>query len=271
MNILRALLKLFSFLAATLFMYSLIMLCLLVAVFGLNYEKLRGYLLRTWGKMCCYIIGVKLDVNNQPPDPPFLLVSNHLSYLDVFVLFSQLRCLFVAKSDVKSWPLMGFIIRTCGILFIDRNRKRDVTRVNTLISKNINANQGVILFPEGTTSPGMDILPFRTSLLQYPAAKNFPVSFVAISYDTPAGELPAYESVCWWDDTPFFVHFFELLKMKEIYAKVNFGKEKIVENDRKLLAEKLQHAVQTEFIPVIPKPQFKKKHGEFKSVFDAKN
>lgn len=237
----------------------------------MNYEKLRGYLLRTWGKLCCRIIGIKLDVTNSPPEPPFLLVSNHLSYIDVFVLFSQLRCLFVAKSDVKSWPLMGFIIRTCGILFIDRNRKRDVTRVNELISKNINPNQGIILFPEGTTSPGMRILPFRTSLLQYPASENFPVSYVAISYETPADEPPAYESVCWWDDTPFFIHFFELLKMKEIRARVNFGKEKIAKNDRKLLAEKLQRAVQAEFIPVITEPQFKKKHGEFKSVFAAKN
>ncbi len=271
MKFFRATTKLLSFLIATLFVYTLIMLCFFGAILGINYEKIRGYLLRFWGKICCKIIGIELQVINVPPKPPFLLVSNHLSYIDVFVLFSQLRCLFVAKSDVKSWPLMGFIIRTCGILFIDRNRKRDVTRVNELISKNINQNQGIILFPEGTTSPGMDILPFRTSLLQYPAEKNFPVSYVSISYETSDEEIPAYQSVCWWDETPFFVHFFELLKMKEIHAKLNFGKETITENDRKVLAEKLQQVVKEEFVPVITKPNFKEKHGEFRSVFAVKN
>lgn len=271
MSTIRAIIKLFSFLIVTIIFYLLIMLCLIGSVIGVNYEKLRGYLLRSWGKVCCKIIGIKLQVNNEPPDPPFLIVSNHLSYIDVFVLFSQLRCLFVAKSDVKSWPLMGFLIRTSGILFIDRSRKRDVTRVNDLISKNINQNQGVILFPEGTTSPGIDVLPFRTSLLQYPAERNFPVSYVAISYGTSSEDLLAYQSVCWWDDTPFFFHFFELLKMKEIHAKVNFGKERIAENDRKVLAEKLQQAVEEEFIPVFPKSNFKERHGEFRSVFAINN
>ncbi|MEX2605661.1 MAG: lysophospholipid acyltransferase family protein [Gracilimonas sp.] len=263
MDLLRAIIKLIIFLVVTLFLYSIIMLSLLSSIIGLNYEKYRGYLLRLWGQSCCKILGIELDVRNKPPEPPFLLVSNHLSYIDIFVLFSQLRCLFVAKSDVKAWPLIGFIIRTCGILFIDRERKRDIKRVNNLISKNINENQGIIIFPEGTTSPGTDILPFRASLLKYPASKKFPVSHVAITYVTEEGQIPAYNAVCWWDDTSFLVHFFNLLKLKKFKAILNFGDDKIMDENRKVLAKKLEDKVRSDFIPVITENEFHEKHLPF--------
>lgn len=267
MKILRAVIKLITFLTVTLFLYSLIMISLIGKLIGLNYDRFRGRMLKLWGRISCTVIGIKIEVEGTPPEPPFLLVSNHLSYIDVFVLFSQLRCLFVAKSDVKTWPLIGFIVKTCGILFIDRQRKRDVPRVNNLISKNITKDQGIILFPEGTTSPGMEILPFRTSLLEFPASRNFPVSYVAISYSsTGETDNPAYESVCWWNDTPFFLHFFELLKIRGFKTKLSFGRDTVQDNDRKRLAEKLHQKVQYVFEPVIEKEDFLAKHDEFKPL-----
>lgn len=244
----------------------MIMLCLLFSILGMPYEKCRGYLLRSWGATCCAILGIQVETEGEPPKPPFLLVSNHLSYLDIFVLFSQLRCLFVAKSDVKSWPLMGFIIRTCGILFIDRNRKRDVKRVNKLISRNINTNQGIILFPEGTTSPGMHVLPFRSSLLEYPSSQAFAVSYAALSYSTPDHEKPAYERICWWDDTPFFQHFMHFLRLKKCRAKVHFGNHRIMETDRKVLASRLEEAIEEVFEPVVKENRFLNEHGKFEPL-----
>lgn len=266
MEFLRAVVKLVTFLIVTLGLYSLIMLSLFGKLIGVNYEKSRGVLLKTWGRSCCKILGIELDVKNNPPEPPFLLVSNHLSYLDIFVLFSQVRCLFVAKSDVKSWPLIGFIIRTCGILFIDRERKRDIKRVNKLISQSINENQGIIIFPEGTTSPGIDILPFRPSLLQFPATTNFPVSSVAITYQSEEGQPPAYRTASWWDDTPFFIHFFNFLKLKKMKVLLHFGEETICDTDRKTLAKKLQISMRSDFTPVVEKEKFLNKHNEFEPV-----
>lgn len=259
----KAVLKLIAFLVVTLALYSLIMLSLAGKIIGINYERNRGVLLKTWGKSCCKILGLQLEVRNSPPEPPFLLVSNHLSYLDVFVLFAQTRSLFVAKSDVKSWPLIGFIIRTCGILFIDRERKRDIKRVNKLISENINEYQGIIIFPEGTTSPGMNILPFKPSLLQYPATTNFPVSRVAITYINEEGEAPAYQTACWWDDTPFLIHFFRFLKQRKTNVLLHFGDDKIQSSDRKELARKLEREMQNDFTPVIKEDTFKEKHEAF--------
>lgn len=266
MRTLRATSKLIIFLIATLFLYSLIMLCLAGSIIGLNYQRCRGYLLRTWGKSACLILGIKVKVEGEIPDPPFMLVSNHLSYLDIFVLFSQLRGLFVAKSDVKAWPLAGFIIRTCGILFIDRNRKRDIKRVNALISENVNENQGIIIFPEGTTSPGYEILPFKTSLLKYPVAMNIPVSYATISYATEEGEKPAYQSVCWWDETPFVTHFFNFLKEKGCTANIHFGTHSTTNSDRKQLAKHIHNEMSLNFEPVISESEFLKKHDAFKPL-----
>lgn len=263
MKYLRIPVKLLSFLLATIFFYTLIMICLAGSIFGVNYEKYRGYLLRTWGKTCCLILGAKINVKNSAPEPPFLLISNHLSYIDVFVLFSQLRCLFVAKSDVKAWPLIGFLVRTCGILFVDRNKRRDVTRVNALISDNINDNQGIILFPEGTTSPGISLLPFKTSLLEYPASSNFPTHYVTITYESEPGAEPAYKTICWWDDTPFFVHFLSLLKLKGFRATLHFGEKPVCENDRKKLADQLHLEMNQQFKSVVKEQVFNHNHEEF--------
>lgn len=265
MDFMRAIFRLIIFIPVTLFFYSLIMVSLALSIVGFNYQKTRGYLLRTWGKTCCFILGIHLEVENTPPEPPFLLVSNHLSYLDVFVLFSQLRCLFVAKSDVKTWPLAGFIIKTCGILFIDRSRKRDVKRVNALISENITDDQGIILFPEGTTSPGLEVLPFKTSLLQYSATEHFPISHVSISYKTDDEQKPAYNNVCWWGDVSFMTHFWNLLHINKIKAKMVFGKEKILSDDRKELALKLHKCMADNFEPVVSDKKFYELHDDYKS------
>lgn len=266
MRHIAAIVKMIAFLLATLFFYSLIMVTLVFSLIGVNYERYRGYLLNYWGKCICYIMRVKFEISGQVPEPPFFLVSNHLSYADVFVLFSQLRCLFVAKSDVKHWPLIGFIVKTCGILFIDRQRKRDITRVNDNIQKNINDNQGIIVFPEGTTSPGIEVLRFRTPLLEYPASMGFPVSYVALSYLTPENEIPAYRSVCWWDDTPFFVHFFDLLKLRSITCYMKFGEETITKSDRKELTDSLNKAVSEQLVPTVSLNEFNQRHGEFEPL-----
>ncbi|MAO64871.1 MAG: hypothetical protein CL666_07705 [Balneola sp.] len=266
MRFLRAFIKLILFLAVTLFLYSLIMVCLAGSILGVNYPKCRTHLLRFWGKCSCFVLGLRVEVKGEVPKPPFILLSNHLSYLDVFVLFSQLRTLFVAKSDVQTWPLVGFIIRTCGILFIDRNRKRDITRVNDLISENITPEQGIIIFPEGTTSPGYDILPFKTSLLKNAVAMDIPVSYATISYSAPETQTPAYQSMCWWGDDSFVSHFLRFLQEKNSIAKIHFGTHPIECRDRKELAQQIHHKMSSQFEPVIEKDEFVEKHDKFQPL-----
>lgn len=246
-----AVFKLIFFLLTTLFYYLIIVLGRAFYFLGVDKIGWSAEFRKRWGIAVCKILGINIKVEGLPPKPPFFLVSNHLSYADVWVLFSQLNCTFIAKSEVRNWPIIGFVLETSGILFVNRERRSDVARVNNEISNHLTDSQGIVLFPEGTTSAGADILPFKSSLFQFPATEELPVTCVSISYSTPEGERPAYQSVCWWDDTPLFKHLFYLFVMKEFSATITFDSETIVNSNRKILAQSAQKIVKRSFKPVI--------------------
>ena len=251
MSLFRALIKLLLFLFITSYYYTKIVAGNLLAPLGVDKFQCSSNARNKWGKAIVRLLGINIKVHGTPPEPPFFLVSNHLSYIDVWVLFAQLKCTFIAKSDVKSWPVIGFVLNTSGMIFVDREKRSDVQRVNEEISERLNSHQGIVLFPEGTTSSGADILSFKTPLFQYPAENELEVSCAALSYKTPRDKLLAHKQICWWDDTPFFTHFINMLKMKEFSATITFSDEKIVNTNRKLLAGTAQGIVQQSFEPVI--------------------
>src|SRR5438128_9577779 len=107
-----------------------------------------------WARASARILGLRINVRNAPPASPFLLVSNHLSYVDIIVLESQVDCAFIAKSEVASWPIIGFICRTLNTIFIDRRKKRDVLKAMAKAEATLNRGLGVVLFAEGTSTAG---------------------------------------------------------------------------------------------------------------------
>lgn len=219
---------------------------LLLRLFAQSYEAWRNQYMRFWSKTVARILNIKFNVKGKPPVAPFILVSNHLSYIDIIPMFINMDCTFVAKKAVESWPLLGPMVKYTGVIFVDRSIKRDVTRVNELLSKSLNKNQGIVLFPEGTTTGGDRVLPFRSSLLNYPATNSIPVYYSVIQYKTSKEDPPADESVCFYGGRdPFHKHVFKLAGNKKIECKVAYGEETVQVSDRKELAQKLHEKVET--------------------------
>lgn len=235
----------------TLFFYGIFLLgYFFLRLAGRPVAHWRNKILTFWGLSTARILSIKIDVRGKPPEPPFFMVTNHLSYIDIIVLLATLKTTFVAKAEVSDWPVLGRIARSIGIIFIDRTRKRDVSRVNEEITQCLNKWYGVTLFAEGTTSAGQNVLPFKASLLESPANADIGVSYCAIRYNTGLGQPPAYKSVNWWRDVSMFEHLLNLTKLSFIQATITFGDQKIHLSDRKILADKLHYHVNQLFDPM---------------------
>jgi len=206
--------------------------------------------MRTWALGVAFIFNVQVDAVGEPPKAPFFIVSNHMSYLDIVPLYLNLRCTFVAKKEVRSWPVLGFMVKAVGVIFIDRNRRKDVKRVNELLNQSLNKYQGIIVFPEGTSSSGRDVLPFHSSLLELPATANRPVYYCSLYYETGEGDAPAEESVCFYGARDSFVqHIWRFAKTRSVFCEINFGKSPVQSSDRKELAESLHQKIEEIFRP----------------------
>lgn len=204
-----------------------------------------------WGRSLAAIVGMRIRVEGRPPRPPFFLVANHLSYVDIIVIVAHLECNFVAKNDIAGWPGMGWLASGVGTIFIDRKNFQDIPRVIRLINDSLDENLGVVLFPEGTSTMGDRIMPFSPALLEPAARAGYPVSYAAISYRTPPSEPPAHAAICWWGDMDFLPHFLKLLLVSKFEATIVFGEDAIQADDRKLLARSLWDAVNQQFTPVV--------------------
>jgi len=150
----------------------------------------RRLRLKQWSVRLLHILAIRMRVHGVPPaDGVVLIVSNHVSWLDIFAINAVRPTRFVAKSDIRRWPLIGWLCAQGDTLFIDRRRRHHTRDVNAAMAAAMQAGEAFAVFPEGSTTHGDVLLPFHASLLQ-PAltcdAKIFPV---AVRYSRDDGSL----------------------------------------------------------------------------------
>lgn len=220
-------------------------------IFIPNKVHWRQVIFGAWTKSFVRISHMKIEIVGTPPKQPFFLVTNHLGYADIGAIRSAVKGIFVAKGEIQSWFLAGRIVRDMGVIFIDRGNRRDIPRAGEEIVKRLDAGEGVIVFPEGTSTKGETVMPFNSSFLEFAARSNIPVSYAAIRYTTPPGELPASSAACWWEEIGFFAHLWRLFKVKEYTCIISFGDETVSNPDRKVLARELRQKVAEKFVPVL--------------------
>ncbi len=211
----------------------------------------RNAVFRVWSRGCLRLLGGRLRVEGTPPTAPFFLVTNHLSYVDILALAACADAYFIAKLEIRAWPLFGVLCRAVGTIFVDREVRRDVLRENLLIAEVLAAGYGVVLFPEGTSTQGYEVARFRSSLLDFPARNSVPVHVAALTYTAAPGEVPANLSICWWGDAPFFPHSARLLGVRSFEVVVRFSDRVVGGTDRKQLAVDTQAEASKIFTPVV--------------------
>lgn len=183
-------------------------------------------------------LGVSYTCSGSPPIAGSCLTPNHVSYLDILVLAAITPSVFVAKSEVRTWPVFGWFARMAGTRFVDRERRGDVARVSTEFAPVLEAGLSLVFFLEGTSTEGRAVRSFKSSLLEPAIRAQVPVAPTALTYDVPAGHSAA-EEVCWWGDMTLAPHLFILAGLPRVDARIAFGAPVASINNRKLLAATL--------------------------------
>jgi 1-acyl-sn-glycerol-3-phosphate acyltransferase len=163
-----------------------------------------------------------------------LVVSNHLSYLDILFYASVMPCIFISKSEVLLWPVFGMLARCGGTIFVERSRAHSIYEPAREIADALTAGVPVVLFPEGTSTDGSTVLPFRTALLQPAIATRTPILPAAISYLLADG---VEADLCYYGEITFLPHLLGALAHKRIEARIVFEREGRVHSDRKIASK----------------------------------
>lgn len=213
-------------------------------------EWCRRMLLRVWAIGAAAIIRMRIRIEGTPPKPPYYLVTNHLSYLDIVLLSRTAGCIFVSRADLKGLHILGFMATVMNTIYIDRSRARDTHRVNQLLDEALDKGYGVHMFAESRISQDAKVHPFKPPLLEPAVRRGMPVHYAALSYSTPEGAPRARDVIVWKEGVSLGQNMLMVLSLPKFDAVISFGDEPMFASDRKELAAMLYKATLERFTPV---------------------
>jgi 1-acyl-sn-glycerol-3-phosphate acyltransferase len=205
----------------------------------LSYAERAAWLHRCCSKTLTQI-GVQLQSRGPLPSTG-LVISNHLTYMDILLLSSLAPCCFLSKAEVRRWPVFGWIAYLGGTIFLNRKSHAALVGANNELRTLIAEGALVVVFPEGTTSDGSAVLPFHASLFQAAVESDVPLTPTYITYHLNEGSLA--EDVCFWRDMTLVPHLWNLLSKPSLEAFVSFGATERGFHNRKQAAERMYACV----------------------------
>jgi 1-acyl-sn-glycerol-3-phosphate acyltransferase len=225
----RQIIRLFSFLIINiLFLVLAIIVAIIFLPFGSKtHRKVTTFFVPIYGRIFLFIFGIKVKLTNShymERKQNYFIIGNHLSYIDVILLGSQIPVLFVAKKEVRKWPILGTLAWLGGMLFIDRTITGRTHRPYIhQIAGALKDGFNISLFPEGTSSNGETVLPFKKTIFSCPVLAQKPILPIAIRYLSVNHQpfSPANRDlVCWYADMKFVDHFWRFLGLKEFSVEI---------------------------------------------------
>jgi 1-acyl-sn-glycerol-3-phosphate acyltransferase len=217
---------------------------LIVFEFPRRSPEQRERRVQWWAAATLQLLGVRLQLRGEPPVAgPVLLVANHISWLDIIVLHAARHCRFVSKDDVRGWPLVGLLATGAGTLYVRRSSARDAMRVVHHMTEALRQGDVLAVFPEGTTSDGLSLLPFHANLLQAAISAPSPVLPVALSY-AERGVAGPSQAMSYIGDESLLGSIWRTLGATGLSATVVFGARQTADGrDRRTWARDLRDAV----------------------------
>jgi len=224
----KRLLKLAAFLSLWVFFFGLVALVhLWISVLGMpNRWKIISRINRTYTLLLRSILNIKLTIvgnEGQLERGGYVIIANHVGYIDGIVLGSIFPIVFVSKKEVRSWPIIGQWNILCGTVFIDRQHKEQVGLLVQEMSRKLKHEANILLFPEGTSTNGERMLPFQTVPLAAPLRSRSVIVPTTLAYksldDVPINAVNR-DLIYWYGDMDFVSHFWKLLALRSIEVLV---------------------------------------------------
>ena len=177
-----------------------------------------------WARRMLEVLGIRLLVQGTPPPArvPLLVISNHISWLDILALHAARHVRFVSKAAVKNWPFIGLMASGAGTLYIERERRRDAMRVVHHMTEALRNGDRLAVFPEGTTSDGRVLLPFHANLLQAAISAGVPVLPAALRFVDAATGQTSF-AARYIDEDTLLGSLWRTLRAPPVVAIVRFG------------------------------------------------
>ncbi len=208
----------------------------------------KAYQLKSY-RALCNAWRIEVTVNGEIAPAPTLLVSNHCSYIDVFILGSLANMRFTPKSDVKSWPVIAQVIRAFDVIFVDRTPEK-AKEAQQALHYALSHGDRICIFPEGTTNDGRSLKPYKSSLLslaeQHDGLVVQPLVVRYTEFDGKPVDDAAWERIAWYGDADLLTHLWSFCKARSIKVEVDCLPTMTTEQDgnRKMLTKRAYEATE---------------------------
>ncbi len=209
--------------------------------------------IQAWCRRIVATMGLSVRITGTLPRDG-AVVSNHLSYLDILLYSAVHPFVMVAKREVRSWPLLGWLTAQAGTIYVERGAPPSVyPAVNRAMAEAYRTGLPVLFFPEGTTTNGSEVLRFRRGLFHSVLDNRVPLRTATLRYAldqdhaTENGNATVADHVCWWGDAYLGPHLFRSLGLRGLHAEIHFDDASIEGRDRFALSENAHAAVATRY------------------------
>ncbi|HMM47180.1 MAG TPA: 1-acyl-sn-glycerol-3-phosphate acyltransferase [Thiobacillaceae bacterium] len=202
----------------------------------------RDRVIMNWSQRLLGVLGVEVRIGAAPEVASgALLVSNHVSWLDIYLIHAARRVHFVSKAEVRAWPVAGWLAHKTGTLFLERGRRADTARINAEMHALMESGAWVAVFPEGTTSDGRGVRRFLPSLLQPAVELGRPVVPAALRYRSRDGRLS--DAAAYIDEMSLWTSLWRIARQHGLVAELHFGEPIPSDRHRRELAAESERAV----------------------------